>query len=1502
MMCIRHFLLLLWKDIYVVQIRRHALLNIAEFTFPALLTYTYIYISVTLHESAPTDPTRRVHHDRGFFHAIAEALFNTALVVNEMISHDHPRIDNISLPAPAVFAGSVWKESASENARALDKTFVRYLFQMLPILVSMNFVQPWLVKKISTELSLGLKELMITNGLSEFIYWFSNFVGMFLLLCITALPVVLIGKIRVLGHDALLEKSNLAVIMLGVVLHCFASTLLCFVVASVVPRPSVGVVSVTFVLLGTLIAPMVMATAVPTGVEQNSTEHILITLSCLFPNIGFSYFLVNVALLEARGTGAQLWNLNQVGLHSMTIYRLLNAMGGSCFISTVLTWYLGNIWPLSYAFPEKFWFFLDPIYWGFWPNVGISGEHAGDIKENPAIVEPVPESMDPFLVMYRLSKVIDPPYLKHYILHSATLKAYLDNITVILGRNGCGKSILVRILTGAIKPSGGTAFLNQMDIRLEASKIRNVLGYCPQRSSLFQHLTVEENVWFISEIRGLESVHEEVETALMQFQMSDVKGKLVKNTTYGEQRRLQVAIALLGRPQYAILDSPTTGTDTESRNIVWDSILKARAQTGMLFATNSIDEADVVGDRVAILSKGGIRCCGSSIFLRRQYGLGYRLHLTTSMDCEQDQVSKFIRKILPSAYVYTRRKRNILYGIGFANPRAIIYLLEKLEEVKKKMRIKRIGVCASSLEDVLLRLEEETDPEDFAQDDDEGDSKSSMMLSSVHEPRKKAHFVWRHQLHAIYLKKTAYMRRSYVIIPVLLVVQVILMGVEEVSLSSPNNWEDVDAVIASMKHSTVFESSDRHATTSALANVSTEIHKVIFAQRTMGTILVPISLSLIVAAFVDLPLVEHTSGAKQIQLMAGLSAERFWVISFLQDLTFHLVITVFCTLPMVVFELQVRKCGNYFRIGASFIMFMMFGWSFLPLVYLFSLYFESSVIAYFALVSFGSLFGALLNLSLSLLSPRAVSSFWPREVTTGYVEVISLPMRLIPQFTLVQGTGSIKTQLLENEACCHISGSFLKFVCDYQVDTASMAAFFASRLQKCCAGVCSQKCKVNQQTLSLDSKSCIWDFTMLFLSGLLYLMIVISRDMKVKQKFTATDVEEFMKSVQESEEPSEDGKKRIVMEESLLAERKKVSQLVKRFFDPNETTVQRGLIAFELLQERAGFPDFGPITFYVPPGEIFGILGLAQAGRTLLLQMIAGREPLKKGNAFMNGIDVKRRPINYQQQLGYCPQYDPLIDKLTGEEMLLVIAELRGIEGEDLANEVQYIQGKVGLNQTLHMQIGKYSASNRRKLSIGIALIGEPPLVLLDECAQGVDPATRGRLFQSMDKIHSDCGMAVLFTSHCMRECDMFCDRLAILSSGVFSQIGSTIALKTSAGQRCTVIVKLSVQQSVMKDYYKTLIRGMGEKFDNCVIAEVREDQVWFRLKGTTLVWSEIFECMEELKDELHFLDYLVNEASLGEVFLGFARERKMVDFGKNKVRYFDKEKPPTESEGEEII
>ncbi|KAH6934494.1 hypothetical protein HPB50_024720 [Hyalomma asiaticum] len=769
----------------------------------------------------------------------------------------------------------------------------------------------------------------------------------------------------------------------------------------------------------------------------------------------------------------------------------------------------------------------------------------------------------------------------------------------------------------------------------------------------------------------------------------------------------------------------------------------------------------------------------------------------------------------------------------------------------------------------------------------------------------------------------------------------------------------------------------------AVESAAFELHTAIFAQRLASMVLIPVSLSLTGSAYVDLPVKERVSGLKLLQLMTGLSSERYWLATFATDLLTHVVCSLFCTLPLLFFDRDLWFCRDHYKLGTTFGLYFMFGWAFFPVTYIASLMFESSLLAYFSLVSFGALFGTVLNVCISVFAPRTVSTYLPRRDLDGYLEIGSLPLRVMPQFTLARGTGQLRTAYLEYASCCHLGAEFLKQVCSHTFNApASRAeAHVISRIHRCCKVRCNYICPVYEEhhsRLAPGSNSHVWDLTIFFLSGLLYLMLVIGWDMQTQGKFDPHTLESFFAQEQvssalvategkgasrvattrvpqycpsiitsnccegrlqdfsrvigteKSDKPG--GKEPTSEEKSVLEEKQFVAGLMRYLLKVDKgkaartshsseggdaaaatstrssresaehsqaersqaepTRAPAGLVVLEATKTGT----LGPLSFHVPPAEVFGILGLGQAGRSLLLRIIAGIVRPDGGNVFINGIDARRRPLNYQQQVGYCPQQDPLLDKYTGEELVLLMARLRGVQKQELQAEVRYLDSRFGLRKALSLMVYNCSSTHRRKLTVAMALAGRPPVLVLDECTAGVDPATRSRLFQSLGRVHDECNLTVLFTSRRMSESDIFCDRLAILSYGSFTVVGRTVDIKQTCGQRCNVVIKMSSDQHGKK-VSKLISRAVGDMFPNSVIAEVRKDQIWFRIRDDAIYWSEVFEGLETLKQRLKFGDYLVNDMSLGEIYLGYARERKLVDFGTIEIKYFDKLKPPMELE-----
>jgi len=185
------------------------------------------------------------------------------------------------------------------------------------------------------------------------------------------------------------------------------------------------------------------------------------------------------------------------------------------------------------------------------------------------------------------------------------------------------------MLTGMTSSSGGSARIFGYDINdpNQMNEIRKMTGICPQHDVLFDELTPREHLQFFARIRGIKTnvINTEVDTILSDIDLKEKADAIASTLSGGQKRKLSVGIALIGDPKLIFLDEPTAGVDPYSRRHMW-SILKQRKEGKViLLTTHFMDEADILADRKAIMSKGKIRCFGSSLFLKNRFGIGYHL-------------------------------------------------------------------------------------------------------------------------------------------------------------------------------------------------------------------------------------------------------------------------------------------------------------------------------------------------------------------------------------------------------------------------------------------------------------------------------------------------------------------------------------------------------------------------------------------------------------------------------------------------------------------------------------------------------------------------------------------------------------------------------------------------------------------------------------------------------------------------------------------------------------
>jgi ABC-2 type transport system ATP-binding protein len=192
-----------------------------------------------------------------------------------------------------------------------------------------------------------------------------------------------------------------------------------------------------------------------------------------------------------------------------------------------------------------------------------------------------------------------------------------------LGANGAGKTTAIRMLTGLLRPSGGRASVAGHDVSTESEAIKRAIGYMGQRFSLYEDLTVRENVALYGGIYGLAPrvVRERTDRMLARLGLTHAADQLVRALPLGWRQKLALSVALLHEPRIVFLDEPTSGVDPITRRQFWELIYEASAAgTTVLVTTHYMDEAEYC-DRISIMVSGRIEALGTPAELKHQFGV-----------------------------------------------------------------------------------------------------------------------------------------------------------------------------------------------------------------------------------------------------------------------------------------------------------------------------------------------------------------------------------------------------------------------------------------------------------------------------------------------------------------------------------------------------------------------------------------------------------------------------------------------------------------------------------------------------------------------------------------------------------------------------------------------------------------------------------------------------------------------------------------------------------------
>ena len=211
------------------------------------------------------------------------------------------------------------------------------------------------------------------------------------------------------------------------------------------------------------------------------------------------------------------------------------------------------------------------------------------------------------------------------------------------------------------------------------------------------------------------------------------------------------------------------------------------------------------------------------------------------------------------------------------------------------------------------------------------------------------------------------------------------------------------------------------------------------------------------------------------------------------------------------------------------------------------------------------------------------------------------------------------------------------------------------------------------------------------------------------------------------------------------------------------------------------------VSFRIDPGENYGLLGPNGAGKTTTIQMVAGVLASDAGRVLVCGKELTTKSTAVKSHLGWVPQEIALYDRLTARENLVFFGRMQGLSGKRLATRVTEVLELTGLSDRAGDKTIKFSGGMRRRLNIGVALLHQPDLLILDEPTVGVDIQSRANILDQVAEMTRG-GMAVLYTTHYIEEVERLCHRVGIIDHGDLIAEGTRSELVRMVGEQDRVL------------------------------------------------------------------------------------------------------------------
>ena len=289
-------------------------------------------------------------------------------------------------------------------------------------------------------------------------------------------------------------------------------------------------------------------------------------------------------------------------------------------------------------------------------------------------------------------------------VRNQTFSVRHDECFGLLGPNGAGKTTTISMLTGLYPPTSGNAHIYGFDIRTQMAKIYEMMGVCPQFDILWPLLTVVETLRFYCKLKAVPSGqwHQTAVDAAFSVDLGHARNRRVGRLSGGMKRRVSLAISLVGNPKVVFLDEPTTGLDPETKRAMWTLVDIAKEGRAIVLTTHSMEEADALCGRIAIMAYGKMRCLGTSLHLKDKFGEGYKI-VVSYQEGASKTTTAFIASKIPEARLIGDFNGTATFMIPTGSV-ALSAVFDIMKERPDGTGIVDWALRQTSMEEVFLRI------------------------------------------------------------------------------------------------------------------------------------------------------------------------------------------------------------------------------------------------------------------------------------------------------------------------------------------------------------------------------------------------------------------------------------------------------------------------------------------------------------------------------------------------------------------------------------------------------------------------------------------------------------------------------------------------------------------------------------------------------------------------------------------------------------------------------